>query len=90
MGRNAGLKAVKNACRKGILRANLYLYDAYPGGIGFLRTLYRTHSLLLSKDARTDRRMPVRKRMPLVRGPVGERGERAKEAALAILSRLWA
>ena len=29
--------------------------------------------------------MPMRERVPLVRRPVGERGERAKEAALAIL-----
>ena len=45
------------------------------------RIIARTH-------ARTDRRMPLRQRMPVLRRPCGEKGERAKEAALAILNRL--
>jgi len=46
---------------------NLYLYDAYSGGIGFSEPLYRVHNLLFCAHPRTDRRLPVRSGMPLVR-----------------------
>jgi len=84
------LKAVKTLAEKEFFEPNLYLYDAYPGGIGFSEPLYRTHSLLLSKTRELIAACPCENGCPSCVGPVGERGERAKEAALAILSRLWA
>ena len=45
---------------------NLYLYDAYPGGIGFSEPLFRAYDLLLHR---------TRERLPVVRRP-GWRKER--------------
>ncbi len=84
------LKAVKTLAEKEFFEPNLYLYDAYPGGIGFSEPLYRTHSLLLSKTRELIAACPCENGCPSCVGPVGERGERAKEAALAILSCLGA
>ena len=84
------LKAVKTLGEKEFFEPNLYLYDAYPGGIGFSEPLYRTHSLLLSKTRELIVACPCESGCPSCVGPVGERGEHAKEAALAILSRLGA
>src|ERR1700716_2054846 len=84
------LKAVKTLGEKEFFEPNLYLYDAYPGGIGFSEPLYRTPGLLLSKTRELIAACPCENGCPSCVGPVGERGERAKEAALAILSRLGA
>ena len=35
--------------KKEFFEPNLYLYDAYPGGIGFSEPLYRVHDLLLRR-----------------------------------------
>jgi DEAD/DEAH box helicase domain-containing protein len=84
------LKAVRTLAEKEFFEPNLYLYDAYPGGIGFSEPLFRTHSLLLAKTRELIAACPCENGCPSCVGPVGERGERAKEAALAILSRLGA
>ena len=75
---------------KEFFEPNLYLYDAYPGGIGFSEPLYRAHNILLAKTRELIAACPCENGCPSCVGPVGERGERAKEAALAILSRLGA
>ena len=74
--------------KRNFFEPNLYLYDAYPGGIGFSEPLYRVHELLLTKTRELIAACPCENGCPSCVGPVGERGERAKEAALAILSRL--
>src|ERR1700682_5191211 len=43
------LKAVRILAEKEFFEPNLYLYDAYPRGIGFSQPLYSTHGLLLAK-----------------------------------------
>jgi DEAD/DEAH box helicase domain-containing protein len=83
-----GIEAIAALAEKEFFEPNLYLYDAYPGGIGFSEPLFRTHSLLLSKTRELIAGCPCENGCPSCVGPVGERGERAKEAALAILSRL--
>ncbi len=75
---------------KEFFEPNLYLYDAYPGGIGFSEPLYRAHGVLLAKTRELIAACSCEKGCPSCVGPVGERGERAKEAALAILHRLGA
>lgn len=67
---------------------NLYLYDAYPGGIGFSEPLFRVHDLLLRRTRELIAACPCEKGCPSCVGPAGENGERAKESALAILQRL--
>ncbi|HYL09092.1 MAG TPA: Zn-binding domain-containing protein, partial [Candidatus Acidoferrales bacterium] len=82
--------ARSEAQEKEFFEPNLYLYDAYPGGIGFSEPLFRVHGLLLHKTRELIAACPCEKGCPSCVGPAGERGERAKEAALAILERLLA
>jgi DEAD/DEAH box helicase domain-containing protein len=67
---------------------NLYLYDAYPGGIGFSEPLFRVHELLLQRTRELIAGCPCESGCPSCVGPAGEKSERTKEAALAILERL--
>jgi DEAD/DEAH box helicase domain-containing protein len=69
---------------------NLYLYDAYPGGIGFSEPLFTAADLLLMQTRELITSCPCEKGCPSCVGPAGDQGERAKEAALAILDRLTA
>ena len=73
---------------KEFFEPNLYLYDAYPGGIGFSEPLYRVHDLLLRRTRELIAACPCEKGCPSCVGPAGEKSERAKEAALAILDHL--
>jgi len=74
--------------QKELFEPNLYLYDAYPGGIGFSEPLNRVHDLLVRKTRELIAGCPCEKGCPSCIGPAGEKGERAKEAALAILEHL--
>jgi DEAD/DEAH box helicase domain-containing protein len=67
---------------------NLYLYDAYPGGIGFSEPLFDTAHLLLSRTRELIEACPCECGCPGCVGPAAQGGEHTKEAALAILSRL--
>jgi DEAD/DEAH box helicase domain-containing protein len=69
---------------------NLYLYDAYPGGIGFSEPLYDIQEVLLRETRELISGCPCDKGCPSCVGPAGGKTERAKEAALAILGRLCA
>jgi DEAD/DEAH box helicase domain-containing protein len=73
---------------KEFFEPNLYLYDAYPGGIGFSEPLYRVHDLLLQRTRELIAACPCESGCPSCVGPTGEKSERAKEVALAILDRL--
>ena len=75
---------------KEFFEPNLYLYDAYPGGIGFSEPLYRVHDLLLRRTRELIAACPCDKGCPSCVGPAGEKSERTKEAALAILNQLCA
>jgi DEAD/DEAH box helicase domain-containing protein len=73
---------------KEFFEPNLYLYDAYPGGIGFSEPLFRTHALLVQKTRELISACPCEQGCPSCVGPAGDLAARAKEAALAILDRL--
>jgi DEAD/DEAH box helicase domain-containing protein len=73
---------------KEFFEPNLYLYDAYPGGIGFSEPLFRVHELLLRQTRELIAACPCEQGCPSCVGPAGDLAPRAKEAALAILSRL--
>jgi DEAD/DEAH box helicase domain-containing protein len=66
----------------------LYLFDAYPGGIGLSEPLFHLHDSLIDRTRELIESCPCDKGCPSCVGPAGETGERAKEAALAILERL--
>ena len=84
------LEEITSLAEKEFFEPNLYLYDAYPGGIGFSEPLFLAHGLLLAKTRELIAACPCEKGCPSCVGPAGERGERAKQAALAILARLGA
>lgn len=73
---------------KEFFEPNLYLYDAYPGGIGFSEPLYRAHNLLLKRTRELIAACPCENGCPSCVGPSGLNSERAKEVALAILDSL--
>jgi DEAD/DEAH box helicase domain-containing protein len=75
---------------KEFFEPNLYLFDAYPGGIGFSEPLFRAHELLVHKTRELIRACPCEQGCPSCVGPAGDLAPRAKEAALAILDRLCA
>jgi DEAD/DEAH box helicase domain-containing protein len=72
---------------KELFEPNLYLFDAYPGGIGFSEPLYRVHELLLAKTQELIAGCGCESGCPSCVGPAGDLAPRAKEAALAILER---
>src|SRR5713101_3183338 len=69
---------------------NLYLFDAYPGGIGFSEPLFRAHGLIVEKTRELIASCGCEQGCPSCVGPAGDLAPRAKEAALAILDRLRA
>jgi DEAD/DEAH box helicase domain-containing protein len=79
-----------SATAKEFFEPNLYLFDAYPGGIGFSEPLFRAHDLLVQKTRELISACTCAQGCPSCIGPAGDLAPRAKEAALAILDRLCA
>ncbi len=75
---------------KEFFEPNLYLYDAYPGGIGFSEPLFRVYDILLLRTRELIVGCPCAQGCPSCVGPAGDKCEKTKEAALAILERLCA
>ncbi len=69
---------------------NVFVYDAYPGGIGLSEPLFRLHDRLLAESRGLIAACPCRDGCPSCVGPVGEVGSRGKEVALAILEAVLA
>ena len=67
---------------------NVFIYDNYPGGIGFSQPLYAMHDELLVAHARPDRRLPVRIRVPVLRRAGREHGTAGQGYASRILDML--
>jgi DEAD/DEAH box helicase domain-containing protein len=68
----------------------LFVYDNYPGGIGFSAPLYRMHDELLDATRRLIEECECASGCPGCVGPVGNTGPLAKAAALRILGLLTA
>ena len=73
---------------KEFFEPNLYLYDAYPGGIGFSEPLFRTHDLLLKQTHGLIASCACEQGCPSCVGPFTDLTPHAKQVALAILDRL--
>ena len=69
---------------------NLYLYDAYPGGIGLSGPLYRMTGRLLRQTLELVDECGCEAGCPSCVGPAGEIGERGREVARRILVALGA
>jgi DEAD/DEAH box helicase domain-containing protein len=70
--------------------ARVFLYDNYPGGIGFSRPLFRMHDELVAATRRLIAECPCENGCPSCVGPAGSTGPLAKIAALRILELLLA
>ena len=66
----------------------LFLFDAYPGGIGFSELLFEEHDRLLNSARQLIRNCPCIHGCPSCVGPTLEVGPAGKEAALAILNQM--
>jgi DEAD/DEAH box helicase domain-containing protein len=75
---------------KTFFEPNLYIYDAYPGGIGFSEPLYRACGTLLNRTLELITASPCQSGCPSCVGPTVDRSERTKEVALEVLRRLSA
>jgi DEAD/DEAH box helicase domain-containing protein len=84
------MKGFGSGTAKEFFEPNLYLYDAYPGGIGFSEPLFRASELLLAKTQELIASCGCQGGCPSCVGPAGDLAMRAKEAALAILERICA
>jgi DEAD/DEAH box helicase domain-containing protein len=82
---SARIDDVVSASAKEFFEPNLYLFDAYPGGIGFSEPLFRAHELLVEKTRELIAACGCEQGCPSCVGPAGDLAPRAKEAALAIL-----
>src|SRR5262249_54224204 len=66
----------------------VFIYDNYPGGIGFSRPLFDMHGALLERTRELIAGCPCESGCPSCVGPEGNTGPRAKAVALEILDRL--
>ena len=66
----------------------IFLYDNYPGGIGFSPALFDAHHRLLSEARDTIAACACESGCPSCVGPVNEVGTRSKEVARALLPHL--
>jgi DEAD/DEAH box helicase domain-containing protein len=69
---------------------NIFIYDNYPGGIGFSRPLFDMHLWLLERTRELVGGCPCESGCPSCVGPEGNTGPHAKEVALRILDELLA
>ena len=67
---------------------NVFIYDNYPGGIGFSRPLFEMHGLLLERTHDLIAGCPCESGCPSCVGPEGNTGPHAKAVASLILTRL--
>ena len=68
---------------------NVFIYDAYPGGIGLSEPLYRLHDRLLAESRALISACACRDGCPSCVGPLGEVGSRGKEVALRLLDAIF-
>ncbi len=68
----------------------VFIYDNYPGGIGFSEPLYRMHRELIGATRRLIAECDCQSGCPGCVGPVGNTGPLAKLAALRLLDLLVA
>ena len=70
--------------------AKIFIYDNYPGGIGFSEPLFRMHGELLAATRKLIAECQCENGCPGCVGPIGNTGSLAKAAALRILDLLIA
>ena len=71
-----------------VFEPTLFLYDAYPGGVGFSPKLWDAHADLARRARDLILACPCRDGCPSCVGPAGEVGKLAKLVALEIAGKL--
>lgn len=71
-------------------RETIFLYDNYPGGIGFSEPLFSMHDELLARTKELIDECPCQSGCPSCVGPEGATGPHTKKVAQDLLSRLSA
>jgi DEAD/DEAH box helicase domain-containing protein len=71
-----------------LFEPTLFLYDNYPGGMGFSHQLFDDTRVLLEKTMRLISKCECRYGCPSCVGPIKEMGEKSKEVALALLKEI--
>jgi DEAD/DEAH box helicase domain-containing protein len=66
----------------------IFVYDNYPGGIGFSAPLFGMHRDLVARTRELIAGCPCESGCPSCVGPLGDVGAKAKTVALEILGRL--
>jgi DEAD/DEAH box helicase domain-containing protein len=66
----------------------IFIYDAYPGGIGFSEPLFAMHGDLFARARELITTCPCENGCPSCVGPVGQNGPLAKTVAVRILDHL--
>lgn len=74
--------------RMDLFEPTLFLYDNYPGGMGFSHQLFDDTRMLLEKTMRLISKCECRYGCPSCVGPTKEMGEKSKEVALALLKEI--
>jgi DEAD/DEAH box helicase domain-containing protein len=69
---------------------NVFVYDAYPGGMGLSEPLFRLHDRLIAESRALIAACACRDGCPSCVGPAGEVGSRGKEVAVALLDAVLA
>ncbi len=71
-----------------LFEPTLFLYDNYPGGMGFSPQLFDDTQILLETTMRLISKCECRNGCPSCIGPTKEVGEKSKEVALALLKEI--
>jgi DEAD/DEAH box helicase domain-containing protein len=74
--------------KMGLFEPTLFLYDNYPGGMGFSHQLFDDTHVLLEKTMKLISRCECGFGCPSCVGPTKEVGEKSKEVALALLKEI--
>ena len=83
--RTGGIGTVPEALA---VEPNVFIYDNYPGGIGFSRPLFEMHDLLLARTQELIAGCECHSGCPSCVGPEGNTGPHAKQVASRILAML--
>ncbi len=81
-------RGIRGALLRDAFDPTVFLFDAYPGGIGFSALLFERHRELVGLACQRIRDCPCSQGCPSCVGPALEIGEQGKQAALAIAALL--
>ena len=80
--------AAADVPRAALEEPRIFIYDNYPGGIGFSAPLFEVQDRLLEASADLIASCECERGCPSCVGPIGEIGPRGKRVALELLERL--